>query len=229
VREGSAQSPQEVRELFTGIARCYDLANHLLSCGFDWTWRRRAARIVKRWTPQTILDVAAGSGDLALAMQRAVPKSTIVGADFAISMLLHAQEKGVVNCVCADALTLPFADGTFEVVTVAFGLRNMKSWGDALREMRRVLRAGGHLLVLDFSLPNSVLLRAPYRFYLHRVLPLIAERITGDEIAYKYLCDSIETFPRGEEMVALLGSAGLRDAKCKQISGGVVSIYTATA
>lgn len=140
-------------------------------------------------------------------------------------MLAEAQRKGVPNLLQADGMQLPFADATFDALTVAFGLRNMASYPDALREMQRVLRANGHLLVLDFSLPNPPL-RAPYRWYLHRVLPKIAGALTGEKSAYEYLGDSIEKFPRGEEMRSLMAKCGFSETTCEMRSFGIVSIYT---
>jgi demethylmenaquinone methyltransferase/2-methoxy-6-polyprenyl-1,4-benzoquinol methylase len=126
----------------------------------------------------------------------------------------------------ADALQLPFADGSFEAVTVAFGLRNMADWGAALAEMARVIAPGGHLLVLDFSLPRGVL-RPLYRAYLHYCLPRLAGIITGQKAAYDYLGDSIEKFPSGLEMCALIEANGFHNADAQPLSGGIVTIYTA--
>ncbi len=215
-----------MQRLFGGIARRYDLANHLLSGGLDFLWRRRAARIVQKWAPRRVLDLATGSGDLALALAKRVPGAEIVGADFCLPMLQEARRKGVKHLVQADALNLPFAGESFDALTIAFGLRNMESWERALREMARVLRPGGHVLVLDFSVPRPPL-RGLYRFYLHRVLPRVAGVVTGDKSAYEYLGASIEEFPQGEKMCALIESSGFRGAKCEPLTGGIVSLYTA--
>ncbi len=180
------------------------------------------------WSPDSILDVATGSGDLALALKRRIPAARVVGTDFCQPMLLRAQEKGLEEVVLADALSLPFPDGAFDVVTVAFGLRNMTCWPLALREMRRVLRDGGHILVLDFSIPPPPL-RAAYRFYLHRCLPLLAGLVTGERDAYRYLGDSIERFPSGAQMRALLDQCGYKDPTAEPKTGGIVSIYTGKA
>ncbi len=166
--------------MFGRIAQRYDLANHLLSGGADFLWRRRAAKIVEGWQPRRVLDLATGSGDLALAMQRRLPEAAIIAADFSPEMLSVARGKGVRETVLADALNLPFETESFDCVTVAFGLRNMSDWNLALREMARVLRPGGHLLVLDFSLPIGAL-RPAYRFYLHRCLPSLASVRDGPE------------------------------------------------
>ncbi len=214
--------------MFERVARRYDLANHLLSGGLDFWWRARASEIVRQWRPRQLLDLATGSGDLALAIQRKLPETEITGADFSPGMLAVARGKGLKNTVVADALQLPFADGSFDAVTVAFGLRNMADWPAAMREMARVLRPGGHLLVLDFSLPQGAL-RPPYRFYLHRCLPWIAGLVTGERGAYQYLGASIEKFPSGATMCELLMRNGFHDASAQPLSGGIVTIYCATS
>jgi demethylmenaquinone methyltransferase/2-methoxy-6-polyprenyl-1,4-benzoquinol methylase len=215
-----------VRHLFGAIARRYDLANHLLSGGLDFWWRRRAAAIVRSWKPAAVLDLATGSGDLALALSRACPDASVIGADFCLPMLLAARRKGVAKLIQADGMQLPLPDAAFDAVTIAFGLRNMESWQRGLAEIARVLRAGGHLLVLDFSMPRPPF-RVLYRFYLHRVLPGLARLLTGDRGAYEYLGASIEEFPTGTAMNAMVEAAGFADAKCDPLTGGVVSLYTA--
>lgn len=220
------QNPAKVRGIFSAIAGRYDLANHLLSGGLDFFWRARAVWMVRAWQPDAILDLATGSGDLALALQKALPRAHVVGADFCLPMLQIAARKGLRPLVVADGTRLPFADGSFDAVTVAFGLRNMESWPGALREMARVLRPGGHLLVLDFSLPRPPL-AGLYRFYLHRVLPLFASMITGNRAGYEYLGESIESFPSGPAMCELMQQNNLRDARARPLAAGIVSIYTA--
>ena len=215
-----------VRSMFASIASRYDLANHLLSGGLDFFWRKRAARIVRAWQPARILDLATGSGDLALTIRAACPGAFLIGADFCEPMLRVAQRKGLDRLVVADGLRLPFADAAFDALTIAFGLRNMESWSRGLAEMRRVLRPGGHVLILDFSIPPPPL-RWLYRPYLHHALPRLAAFVTGEKAAYEYLGDSIEKFPSGEAMCALLSETGFAEAKCEPLSGGIVSLYTA--
>jgi demethylmenaquinone methyltransferase/2-methoxy-6-polyprenyl-1,4-benzoquinol methylase len=220
------QEPNFVHALFSSIAGRYDLTNHLLSGGLDFLWRARATEIVTGWKPETLLDLATGSGDLALAIQRTSSATRVTGADFCEPMLRRANQKGLANTVVADALNLPFSEGSFDAVTVAFGLRNMESWTGALREMFRVLTPGGHLLVLDFSLPAAPW-RTPYRFYLHHVLPVTAGFVTGKREAYKYLGESIERFPAGSAMLSLIAGVGFAGATCEPLSAGIVSLYTA--
>ena len=212
--------------MFGRIARRYDLANHLLSGGADFFWRRRAAKIVAGWQPRDVLDLASGSGDLALALQRQLPEAKIVAADFSPEMLEIARAKGVRKPVIADALQLPFENASFDGVTVAFGLRNMADWDRALAEMSRVLRDRGHLLVLDFSLPTDAL-RPAYRFYLHRCLPILASIVTGQKAAYDYLGGSIEKFPSGAAMLELIERNGFTNAVAEPLTGGIATIYTA--
>ncbi len=222
------QDPQFIRRTFASIATRYDFANHALSGGVDFIWRARAASIVRAWAPRRVLDLATGSGDLAISIGRACPRAEVVGADFCQPMLLESQRKGAGRLINADGTRLPFRDGVFDVVTVAFGLRNMASWPAAGAEMARVLRPGGHVLVLDFSLPALAPLRAAYRFYLHRILPTVAGIVTGDRGSYEYLGESIENFPSGAAMTQLLDANGFTLAAARPLTGGIVSIYTAT-
>jgi len=219
--------PAHVREMFGSIATRYDLANHVLSCGIDFYWRARAAEIVNAWHPHTIADLATGTGDLARAMQKKLPDAELTGVDFLPEMLELARRKGVRRVVLADAMKLPFDDASFDCVTIAFGLRNLENCAVALTEMWRVLNARGHLLVLEFSLPTTPILRAAYRFYLHRCLPLLGSFLTQKKSAYDYLGDSIEAFPSGDAMCELMRRTGYVSPSFERLTGGIVTIYTA--
>lgn len=218
-----------VRKAFAGIARRYVLANHVLSLGIDVLWRRKTARLAAGLAPQRILDLATGSGDLAQALQQACPGAQILGADFSVPMMREAQARRFHTLVAADGLALPFQDAVFDLLTVAFGLRNMASWPGALREMRRVLQAGGHLFVLDFSLPTWPLVRPAYLWYLKRVMPRVAGWLTGERAAYEYLCSSVERFPSGRDMEALIASCGFEIVRTHRLSLGIASLYIARA
>jgi demethylmenaquinone methyltransferase/2-methoxy-6-polyprenyl-1,4-benzoquinol methylase len=222
-----SSKPVHVREMFGAIATRYDLANHLLSCGIDFYWRARAAQIVEAWHPRTIADLATGTGDLALALQKKLPHTELTGVDFLPEMLELARRKGVRRLVLGDAMKLPFDDESFDSVTIAFGLRNLENCSAALTEMWRVLNAGGHLLVLEFSLPATPILRAAYRFYLHRCLPLLGSFLTQKKSAYDYLGDSIEAFPSGDAMCELMRRTGYVSPSFERLTGGIVTIYTA--
>ena len=226
-RPGTATEATRVRQMFGGIARRYDLANHTLSCGTDFYWRKCAANIVAGWRPGKIADLATGTGDLALALQKKLPDAEVTGVDFLPEMLERAQSKGVRKTVLADAMKLPFPDASFDCVTIAFGLRNMENWRDALVEMSRVLKRDGRLLVLEFSLPTASIVRTIYRFYLHRCLPLLGSFLTRKKSAYDYLGDSIEEFPSGDAMIDLIEANGFKHATLQPLSYGIATIYTA--
>ena len=212
--------------MFAGVAPRYDLANQVLSLGLDRSWRKFVCQRVTAWKPAQILDLATGSGVLAAELARTSTASFVVGADFCIPMLKVARKRNVEHLVVADGLALPFADASFDVITVAFGLRNMAFLERALAEMARTTRSGGHVVILDFSLPSGPLLPA-YRFYLHFVLPRLAGWLTGEPAAYQYLGDSIESFPRGAAMTALMEEAGFVEAIARPLSGGIVTAYLA--
>ena len=213
-----------VRDAFARIADRYVLTNHVLSCGADIWWRKVVTSRIRVWNPERVLDVASGTGDLALEIQNSCPDCEVIASDFCAEMLAHAASRGIEKTIVADALNLPFPDRGFDVVTVAFGLRNMADYPEALREMLRVLKPGGHLLILDFSLPVGML-RRPYRFYLHHFLPRLAGWLTGQRDAYEYLGGSIEAFPSGREMTSLLETCGFTQTEATPLSCGVVSIY----
>ena len=216
-----------VRDAFARIADRYVLTNHVLSCGVDIWWRKVVTARIRKWKPQRLLDVASGTGDLALEIQDQCPDCEVIASDFCAEMLAHASSRGMQKTVVADALNLPFPEQSFDVVTVAFGLRNMADYPAALREMRRVLKPGGRLLILDFSLPDGIL-RTPYRFYLHHVLPRMAGVLTDQKDAYEYLGGSIEQFPSGKGMTDLLETCGFEKTDATPLTFGVVTVYEGT-
>lgn len=219
--------PTYVHAAFSSIARRYVTANHVLSLGMDILWRERALKLVAEWKPGTLLDIATGTGDLALTIQRALPEVQVLGTDFCRPMLDVAVERGLTNVLEADAMNLPLPEASFDAATVAFGLRNMADYEKALREFLRILTPGGHLLVLDFSMPEGPL-AVPYRFYLHNILPRIAGWLTGNMGAYDYLGESIEAFPRGSAFCELLTRCGYLAPTALPLMGGIATIYTGT-
>lgn len=218
--------PAYVHAAFSSIAEKYVTANHLLSCGADVLWRNRVVQTVAEWRPNQLLDVATGTGDLALSICRAIPEVSVLGTDFCRPMLEIAQRRGLAHILEADALHLPLPDASYDTITIAFGLRNMASYPDALQEFRRLLRPGGHLLVLDFSMPEGIL-RTPYRLYLRRLLPHLAGWMTGNPGAYDYLGRSIDAFPQGEAFLRLLAQCGFQPIESVPLSLGIATIYTA--
>jgi demethylmenaquinone methyltransferase / 2-methoxy-6-polyprenyl-1,4-benzoquinol methylase len=215
-----------VKDAFARIADRYVMANHVMSGCMDFWWRKRVSWMIKDWNPENLLDVASGTGDLALDIQDICPKIKITASDFCAEMLEHASFRGIKDTKVADALQLPFTDESYDIVTVAFGLRNMSDYPRALREMNRVIRVGGKLLVLDFSMPKGILLK-PYRWYLHNILPKIAGWITQEKDAYEYLGASIEQFPQDEAMCQLMKQNGFGVTSYEPLTFGVVTIYVA--
>lgn len=229
--------PRAVNTMFARIARRYDAANRLLSGGVDQWWRRRLVKTVRSIEPRDVLDLATGSGDVAFALARALPATAkITGMDFCQPMLDQAiaKQEGMakpgadISFLPGDGLALPCPDGSFDAVTVSFGLRNMADRHRALSEMRRVLRPGGRVHVLEFSQPYAWF-RPIYYFYTKRVLPTIAGWLTGDRAAYDYLNASIEAYPGHAEMSEELKKAGFREVSAARLTLGIVALHTGTA
>jgi demethylmenaquinone methyltransferase/2-methoxy-6-polyprenyl-1,4-benzoquinol methylase len=227
-----------VRNLFARIAGRYDLANHVLSGGVDLIWRARLVAAVRRAAPADVLDLATGSGDVALALARALPPQTrITGMDFCQPMLDRAEVKKSgrrsarytrVAFRLGDGLNLPVPAASFDAVTIAFGLRNMADRGRCLAEMRRVLRPGGRLFVLEFSQP-SPWFQPIYRAYLRQVTPRLAAAVTGDRSAYDYLGDSIERFPDRAALTREIEAAGWSQVRSTPMTFGIVALHQARA
>jgi demethylmenaquinone methyltransferase/2-methoxy-6-polyprenyl-1,4-benzoquinol methylase len=227
--------PAAVNSMFGRIARRYDVANRLLSAGFDVWWRFQLVRAVRRTAPRRLLDVATGSGDVAFALSRRVPSAVeILGMDFCQPMLDEAVRKQAstdraytnVRFQQGDGLSLPLADESFDAVTISFGLRNMADRHRSLTEMRRILRPGGRLFILEFSQPERWF-RAIYLFYLRKILPSLAGMITGDRDAYQYLNESIEQFPNRPALTGEIQAAGFTRVIAKSMSAGIVALHEA--
>jgi demethylmenaquinone methyltransferase/2-methoxy-6-polyprenyl-1,4-benzoquinol methylase len=229
--KGAAHS-QAVKAMFSGIASRYDLLNHVLSLNIDKTWRRKVAerlRPVLNDADAVVLDVACGTGDLALELKRD-SKATIIGTDFCRPMLAIADAKtrsngAAVTYVEGDAMSLAFADATFDAVTIAFGLRNLPSFGNGLRELLRVLKPGGRVVVLECSHPPVPGFRQLYHFYFGRVLPRIGGLVSGSPAAYRYLPDSVSSFPHQQELVRLMENTGFSDVGYTNLTGSIAALH----
>lgn len=229
-------NPKAVNSMFARIAGRYDLANHLLSGGVDHWWRQRLVRAVHDAHPADILDLATGSGDVAFALADGLPRGVaITGMDFCQPMLDEALRKRGgsrrwtgIEFRQGDGLALPLPDRSFDAVTISFGLRNMADRHQSLTEMRRVLRPGGRLFVLEFSQPHWWF-RPVYYAYLKGLLPLVAGVVTGDKSAYEYLGGSIEEFPARDELSAELHRAGFDAVRATPLTFGIVALHEARA
>ena len=226
---------EQVREMFDNIAPTYDTLNHTLSAGIDRRWRRRTVRIVGSRRPQRVLDLATGTGDLAIALARAIPQCEVTGVDLSEGMLRYAREKaagagleGRCTFACGDAERLEFADGEFDAVTVAFGVRNFGDIPAGLREICRVLRSGGQVAILELSIPKNPVIRWLYGLYSHSVMPLLGGAVSHDRAAYRYLPESVEEFPSPEKFLNILAEGGFSDCKYKSLTFGTARIYLAT-
>lgn len=214
-----------VQAMFARIARRYDFLNRVLSAGIDRRWR---ARLVRRLGPlegREVLDVACGTGDLAFELAEAGAR--VVGLDFTREMLVLARAKdraARVSFLNGDALALPFERASFDAATIAFGLRNLEDRRKGLAELARVVRPGGTVMVLEFSLPPSRLLAAPYRFYFTRVLPRVGALVSGDDEAYRYLPDTVLAWPEPSELERELQSVGLVRCGFERLSGGIACL-----
>jgi demethylmenaquinone methyltransferase/2-methoxy-6-polyprenyl-1,4-benzoquinol methylase len=222
-----------VRTMFSGIASRYDLLNHVLSVNIDKRWRRRVRDILADVLDDKeamVLDVACGTGDLSIELQKGA-KAQIVGTDFCRPMLDLANEKTArlslaVPFVEADAMRLSFANESFDAVTIAFGLRNLANFRDGLAELRRVLKPGGRLVVLEFSSPAVPGFRALFNFYFSHILPRIGGMVSGSRGAYEYLPDSVSKFPDQKNLVGMMEQSGFKNVTYKNLTGGIAAIHS---
>jgi demethylmenaquinone methyltransferase / 2-methoxy-6-polyprenyl-1,4-benzoquinol methylase len=229
---GSAKK-EVVREMFDNISHRYDFLNHFLSFGIDRAWRSKLVRILSRYKPETVLDVATGTADLAIAIARLSPRK-IVGIDISGKMLeigrKKLMDKGLSKAITlqlADAEKIPFPNNSFDAVTVAFGVRNYENLELGLSEMIRVLRPGGVILILEFSHPGSFPMKQLYAVYSRYVIPLTGRLISGNNKAYTYLPESVAAFPSGKKFLDILDKLGMNNSRQVSLSGGIASIYQA--
>lgn len=222
------KQPREVASMFDGVARRYDLTNTVLTGGLDALWRRTATRVVDARPGERVLDIAAGTG--VSSVPYADREVQVVPADFSLGMLREGRRgRPDMPFTAADAMALPFADGSFDVVTMSFGLRNVADVDQALREFLRVVRPGGRLLVSEFSTPTLPLLRPAYDRVALNVLPAVARRTSSSPESYEYLVESIRAWPGQRELAERIRTAGWQDVRWRNLTGGIVALHHATA
>lgn len=245
--QSEREASQQIRGMFSDIAARYDLLNHLLSGNLDRLWRRRTALAldhILRLPHACVLDLCCGTGDLAFALKRRAvhscsPGAQIFASDFAHPMLVRAMDKGrrwrrtkdeetrALSFFEADALALPLADSSFDLITIAFGFRNLANYQAGLREFHRLLRPGGTLAILEFAEPRGAVFGELYRFYFRRILPVIGRAISGSGGAYSYLPASVGNFPEPERLAELMREVGFVDARHDLWTGGIVALHIA--
>ncbi len=222
----------EVEAMFNSIASRYDFLNHFLSAGIDHRWRKKAIQLAGAHQPKTILDVATGTGDLAIAAAALKPEK-ITGIDIAEKMIAIGRKKvaeknldELISFETGDSENLRFGDGSFDAVMVAFGVRNFENLEKGLSEMFRVLNKNGVVVILEFSKPTIFGIKQLYSFYFRYILPFLGRRISGNASAYTYLPDSVAEFPAGKRFVKILEDTGFSLTYYKQLSFGIATIYT---
>jgi demethylmenaquinone methyltransferase/2-methoxy-6-polyprenyl-1,4-benzoquinol methylase len=227
-------SDSPIAVMFDRISPKYDRLNHLLSFNIDKVWRRKTAKAVAKAQPKTVLDLATGTADLAMAVARRNPQAHIIGMDISEKMLDIGRAKVVqqkmdeqIELCLGNAAALPFDDNTFDTVTVAFGVRNFEDLDKGLSEIHRVLKPDGNVFILEFSMPERFPVKQLYRFYFKHVLPRIGKTVSKDPGAYTYLPESVEKFPKPDVFSSSLASFGLTKCKIKQLTMGVAMLYQA--
>ncbi len=219
--------------MFNNIAPKYDLLNQLLSLGIHKGWRRKAVNLLKKIQPKTVLDIATGTGDFAIEAMKLNPDN-IVGVDISEGMLKIGVEKisklGLQNKIelkLGDSENLPFADNSFDAITVGFGVRNFENLDKGIKDIYRVLRKGGMVSILEFSKPRKFPIKQVYHFYFRYITPAIGKLLSKDSSAYTYLPESVKAFPDGDDFLAVLKKAGFKETKAIPVTFGVASIYIA--
>jgi demethylmenaquinone methyltransferase/2-methoxy-6-polyprenyl-1,4-benzoquinol methylase len=234
-KEDDAAKKTQVARMFDSISWRYDLLNHLLSANVDVIWRRKAMKELKPLRPKLILDVATGTGDLAIQAVKSLDPEKVIGVDISTGMLDIAKKKieakGLdqrIELKRGDSENLPFEENKFDAVIVAFGVRNFENLEKGLAEMLRVLKPGGKVVVLEFSKPDRFPFREFYGLYFRFVVPIVGRLISKDKSAYDYLPESVHAFPRGKTFVDILDRLGYKNTACKPLTFGISSIYTGT-
>lgn len=222
----------QIENMFDNIAPSYDLLNHLFTLGIDRGWRKKMVRMIASDKPQNILDVATGTGDVAIMMTKMLHPEKITGVDLSANMLDIGRKKvqqaglsSIITLEQGDSENLPFSDNTFDAVTVAFGVRNYGDLKKGLSEMRRVTRNGGQVAILEFSMPGNKIFNFFYRFYSKVIMPFIGKITSGDQAAYSYLFESVQQFPHGQSFINILKEVGFEKNTARPLFGGICTIY----
>lgn len=230
-----AKKGQQVEQMFDNIAPTYDKLNHRLSWDIDKGWRKKAIKYLEPFRPQTILDIATGTGDFAILSAEILHPQKLIGADISEGMMdigrKKVHDKGLQEIISfekEDCLALSYPDSSFDAVTAAFGIRNFANLDKGLQEMCRVLKPGGHLSIVELTTPVSFPMRQLFHIYSHSVLPVYGRLISKDTNAYSYLTKTIEAFPQGERMTEILHDAGFSKATFKRLTFGICTMYMAT-
>jgi demethylmenaquinone methyltransferase/2-methoxy-6-polyprenyl-1,4-benzoquinol methylase len=225
---------EEVAQMFNNISANYDFLNHFLSLGIDHLWRKRAVKQLQKQQPKVLLDLATGTGDFAIACLKLRPEK-IIGMDISSGMLEVGKQKmkkrafdNIIDMQLGDSENMPFADHTFDAITVGFGVRNYENLEKGLGEMLRVLKPGGQAVILEFSKPKAFPIKQLFGFYSKVLIPLFGKYISKDERAYTYLPESVAAFPEGAAFVAVLQKVGYQTLEPIRLSGGIASIYIGT-
>ena len=228
--ENQPKSP--IRAMFDRIAPSYDTLNHLMSFGIDHLWRRRAVRELRKFAPKRVLDLATGTCDLAIAIAKGIEGVKVTGTDISTEMVevgrAKVAERGLseqIELGIADAEQLPYGEGEYDAVTVGFGVRNFVHKEQGLSEMARVLRSGGVVEILELSRPTNKIFGPIFRFYFHKLMPIVGGWISGDRAAYNYLPASVDKFPAPERFVEMMREAGLEECRAISLTFGVAYIY----
>ncbi|MFB6455257.1 bifunctional demethylmenaquinone methyltransferase/2-methoxy-6-polyprenyl-1,4-benzoquinol methylase UbiE [Chitinophaga sp. Hz27] len=233
--ESKLSKKQQIATMFDDIAHRYDFLNHFMSLGIDVIWRKKALKYLKSLQPKNMLDVATGTGDFAIMASKRLNPDHITGIDISEGMLAHGREKiqkqglsDKITLQLGDSETISFPDQTFDAITVAFGVRNFENLQKGLAEMRRVLKPGGKLIILEFSNPTVFPIKQFYNLYFRYITPLIGKWIAKSKAAYSYLPESVKAFPQGKEMSNILTNTGFQAVTCKTLTFGICSIYCAS-
>lgn len=225
---------EQVKEMFDSIAPAYDFMNRAMTFGIDKCWRAKAVRMIKAYAPKTILDVATGTGDLAIKLARTLHPEKITGIDLSEGMIAIGEKKvaeagldSVINFVAGDCLNLPFNEAQFDCITVAYGVRNFEHLDQGYREMYRVIKPGGVLCVIELSTPTSPIVKPFYKLYTRYLIPFVGRMVSKDVRAYSYLPESIAAVSQGDDMLQLMRDAGFSNCKFTRLTFGTCTIYMA--